>query len=114
YILRLVGFLRNSYQRLNSYLGSEEFSKIAESYIRSIPSREVSSLRYVKGFVDFLSEDEYYCKAVDVIEVAAIEEALLQAKFSADERQVSVSVIEEFLENGAEFPSLGISVSASI
>lgn len=76
YVLRLIEFLMNDYEKLFAYLGEEEFDALARAYIAANPSRHPNARWYGAKLPDFLAETQPYSAHPELAGLAGLECAL--------------------------------------
>lgn len=76
YVLRLVEFLTNDYEKLHAFLGDDQFELVAREYVASHPSRTSNARWYGSALPEFLKTTSPYKDTPALAELAALEKAL--------------------------------------
>ena len=76
YKLRLTEILGNTHERLWTYLGDEQFYRLASRYFDAFPSNHPNARFVSSRLPQFLATDGRYTNQPVLAEIAAIEEAL--------------------------------------
>ena len=92
YVLRLIEFLANDYEKLKALLGEEQFERIAREYIAAHPSHTPNARWFGEKLPDFLRSAPDY-RGVPVLgDLAALEKALND---SFDAAEVTTLAMED-------------------
>jgi hypothetical protein len=84
YVLRLIEFLANDYEKLKALLGEEQFDAMARAYVAATPSRTPNARWYGHRLPEFLRTEPDYAGVPEMADLAALEKALTDA-FDADD-----------------------------
>lgn len=76
YVLRLIEFLMNDFEKLHEYLGDEQFSELARKYIAANPSHNPNGRWFGSKLPEFMKTTEPYSDIPLLYELAAFELAL--------------------------------------
>ena len=76
YVLRLIEFLTNDYEKLHEYLGDEQFNQLAHTYIANNPSRHPNGRWFGSKLPWFIANIEPYSKHPLLADIASFENAL--------------------------------------
>lgn len=87
YVLRLIEFLANDYEKLHGLLGDDQFDEMARAYIAAHPSQTRNARWYGARLPDFLETTEPYKATPVVADMARLERALTDV-FDAEDARV--------------------------
>lgn len=87
YVLRLVEFLENDFEKLHLFMGHDPFVQMARDYVASHPSDHPNARWYSRRLATFLMNDPRYSADLALGELAALELAVNDA-FDAEDRPV--------------------------
>lgn len=90
YVLRLIEFLKNDFEKVNVYLGDEGFEAAARAYVVAHPSDNPNARWFGRHFPAFISETEPYAGNPEIGELARFEYALLTSFDAPDAPPVSM------------------------
>ncbi len=91
YILRLIEFLTNDYEKLHAYLGDDQFDTMARAFIAGNPSTTPNARWYGSRLPDYLRNGEPYRDTIVLSELAGLERALNNVFDAEDETALSLA-----------------------
>lgn len=90
YVLRLIEFLSNDYEKLHAVLGDDQFDQMARDYIAANPSHSRNARWYGARLPAFLSETEPYKGTPLLADLATLELALVDMFDARDATALSM------------------------
>lgn len=87
YVLRLIEFLTNDYEKLNILLGDDQFNDMARTFIAGNPSTTPNARWYGARLPEYLRGCDQYHDALALSELAELERALTDV-FDAEDSPV--------------------------
>jgi hypothetical protein len=98
YRSRLAEFLSNDFPILRVYVGEEAFSRLAEDYIESAPSRQPNARSYGTRLPDFMQEMPPWRRNQSAIDLARFERALSDAFDAPDAPIITIDALREICD----------------
>jgi hypothetical protein len=90
YVLRLIEFLQNDYEKLHTLLGDDQFDEMARAYIAANPSDTPNARWYGRKLPDFLRGEAPWSGTPLLADLAALEQGLNDAFDAADAPALSL------------------------
>jgi len=87
YVLRLIEFLANDYDKLHGVLGDDRFDEMARAYVKAYPSHSRNARWFGLKLPEFLKETQPYSAEPLLADMAGIERALADV-FDAEDAPV--------------------------
>ena len=91
YVLRLIEFLTNDYEKLHTYLGDDQFDTVARSFIAANPSTTPNARWYGAKLPGYLRDCEQFRGTLVLSELAGLERALNNVFDAQDEPALSLA-----------------------
>lgn len=79
YVLRLIEFLENDFEKLRLFMGAQAFTQMARDYVLSHASDHPNARWYSRRLAAFLKDDRHYRDDVLLCDLAALELAINDA-----------------------------------
>lgn len=96
YVIRLLGILREDFERMHTYIGDDAFDELARAFITAHPSHTLNARYYGREFPQFVGEAERF-KPVPIVAAIASLEGLLNEIFdTADAEPLSLTHLSAF------------------
>jgi Putative DNA-binding domain len=96
YVMRLVEVAGHDYEYLETYLGEEQFERMARGYVKAHPSRQPNARWFAHGVPEFLAAQEPWSRYPELAELAALERALNDAFDAPDAAIFTLADLQSF------------------
>lgn len=96
YVLRLAGILREDFGRLDTYIGTDDFNRLAFEYIHQNPSHTPNARYYGHAFPAFVAEHPRYRETPMVAALARLEGTLNDVFDCADVEPLTLETLAAF------------------
>lgn len=96
YVLRLLGLLREDFERLHTYLGDDAFDDLARDFIAAHPSRTLNARYFSQDFPAFVAAYPLLAQQPLAVAVARLEGALNDIFDCADATPATLADLSSF------------------
>lgn len=112
YVLRLIEFLANDYEKLHALLGDAQFDTMARAYIAATPSHTPNARWYGKKLPAFLKRTAPYASTALIADLARLECALNDAFDATDGKVLPLEELASIAPEG--WPALSFAPHPSV
>jgi hypothetical protein len=95
YVLRLIEFIGNDYERLKLFM-HDDFDAMARDYVKAHPSNTPNARWFARHLPDFLKGDPPWSERLELADLAALEKALNDAFDAPDDPVYSLANLAAF------------------